>query len=561
MDGRLRAVPLRQFAPRGTRPQNPEDTLEALAVAQRRTTATPVTLASGKLCFDELPLFIRYCSPSHRLGKLPNPNQLSTGLGMASKATDELEIFPKWLRIEQLFERNIFRVPKYQRGYAWEDSQLNDFMRDLGKCFEARAEGAKHHHLFGSILSKEGPVGARNTYDLIDGQQRLATFIIFVLHLVSQYKLIALETAAIGDAENQERAENAVVRLTTKYLRNDRDANRQQEKGDRFELSSRDKQFFKGIIIGKPLKPGPDSQRKLKYAYEFIGRKLEERITRLLTVEEKITALEIFEAILQEDCTVIHIEANSKAEAYRLFQVLNDRGTNLTDGDLLRARTLELLSPPNLVEYHSVAESAWDEILKDRPNFTTNFLMWFYASVKGNRPNESDLFDEFLEAFFPQHEKISLLESDAEAVVSTIKKMQEEVAVCRNLVKGKWPTEPDERISEWDQGRLNMLINALEHKLCIPLLLAAASALTQQKFLEIVQLLERIAFRYKNISGGHPGSLSNIYHAHSVSIRKAPSSYRINSLKTDLHALQVAKAPDDVFITALSRCFYYRAFE
>lgn len=472
----------------------------------------------------------------------------------------QIKITPEWISIGMLFEKNyIFRVPKYQRGYAWGASQLNDFMNDLGKCFEARSEGIERHHLFGGILSKEGQIGLRNLCDLIDGQQRLATFIIFVSHLISKYRNISAEANAAGNPENHKRAEEAIERLTTKYLQYGHDTNRQQERMDRFEFSSRDHQFFKDIILGMSPKPRRDSQRKLKYAFELVGRKLEERITPLLTVKEKLTALEIFESILHEDCTVIHVLANSRAEAYRLFQVLNDRGINLTEGDLLRARTLELLSPTELADYHRAAESAWDEILKDPPTFTTNFLKWFYASViKGGLPDDSELFDEFLAAFFPQHEKTILSKSDAEAVVCTVKQMQEEVAFCRNLYKGKWPVDPEEQIDDWDQDRLNMLINALEHKLCIPLLLAAASSLSQQKFLDIVKLLERIAFRYKNISGRHPGSLSNIYYAHAVSIRKKPSAFRISSLKNELHALQVAKAPDDVFITALSNKLAYR---
>ena len=35
--------------------------------------------------------------------------------------------------------------------------------------------------------------------------------------------------------------------------------------------------------------------------------------------------------------------SDERSEAYQIFQVLNDRGVNLGKGDLLRARTLELL--------------------------------------------------------------------------------------------------------------------------------------------------------------------------------------------------------------------------
>jgi len=102
-----------------------------------------------------------------------------------------------------------------------------------------------------------------------------------------------------------------------------------------------------------------------------------------------------------------------------------------------------------------------------------------------------------------------------------------------------------------------MLINALGHKLCMPLLLAAASALEQKNFSEIVQLLERSAFRYRNISKQHVGSLTKIYHNHSVSIRSDPSAYRVSTLKNELHELQIKKAPDSIFAPSLTKQLMY----
>jgi hypothetical protein len=85
VDGAPRTVPLGQFAPRRTRPQNPEDALEALAVVRRGATAFLASRALGQLLADERPLLICYCSPSHRLGKLSEQNYLSTSFGMTSR--------------------------------------------------------------------------------------------------------------------------------------------------------------------------------------------------------------------------------------------------------------------------------------------------------------------------------------------------------------------------------------------------------------------------------------------------------------------------------------------
>jgi uncharacterized protein with ParB-like and HNH nuclease domain len=471
-----------------------------------------------------------------------------------------MKIEPNYISIGRLFLENfIFRVPKYQRGYAWGDSHLDDFLSDLGKCYTARSEGNKLHHLFGGIVSAEGPSpgASRRLCDLIDGQQRLATFIILVFHLISAYMDISVEAAASGDTDSQTLAESRARRLKDKYLEYEHEINRQPVKIDRFDLSSRDQQFFKDTLSGSSPEPSRDSHHKLKYAFKVIGEKIKEIITPLRTVAKKLDALKRFEEALDEDCTVIHIVTDSKREAYRLFQVLNDRGTSLTEGDLLRARTLELLAATEFAEQQQASEVAWDDIQTDLPEFTRDFLMWFYASVKGKRPTKTSLFDNFLDAFFPQHKNGTLSKTGAKKIVSTIRQMQQEIAVCRKLNDGEWPYPHARPIKQWDRDRLNLLINALDHTLCMPLLLAAACKLDHKKFSEIVQLVERFAFRYKNISNQHVTPLTKIYHEQAVAIRKTPSTYRVSMLKSALHALQTSKAPDTVFAPLLMKQLVY----
>ena len=40
--------------------------------------------------------------------------------------------------LPEIFNNKIFRIPDYQRGYAWENKQLNDFWNDLSNLDEKR---------------------------------------------------------------------------------------------------------------------------------------------------------------------------------------------------------------------------------------------------------------------------------------------------------------------------------------------------------------------------------------------------------------------------------------
>lgn len=89
--------------------------------------------------------------------------------------------------IKALFEqKQTFIVPKYQRGYAWDDEAISDFIEDISECFKARQAGTEKHHFFGGVVTvrKEASGSTRDNYEIIDGQQRLASFVLLAGSIV-----------------------------------------------------------------------------------------------------------------------------------------------------------------------------------------------------------------------------------------------------------------------------------------------------------------------------------------------------------------------------------------
>lgn len=92
--------------------------------------------------------------------------------------------------LDSLFKQKIFRIPDYQRGYAWQHEQLKDFWDDLINLAEGRS------HYTGVLTLKQVGVSpsekehwlcddhSYRVYHLVDGQQRLTTFIILLQALV-----------------------------------------------------------------------------------------------------------------------------------------------------------------------------------------------------------------------------------------------------------------------------------------------------------------------------------------------------------------------------------------
>ena len=108
---------------------------------------------------------------------------------------------PENLSIGDLFSGRVpFIIEKYQRDYAWDNDQIADFINDIAFLYkkydsfspESRKE---KRHFFGGIVSVLKVVPATSTgrvYEVVDGQQRLATFMIAIHHLSNAYKDLAV---------------------------------------------------------------------------------------------------------------------------------------------------------------------------------------------------------------------------------------------------------------------------------------------------------------------------------------------------------------------------------
>src|ERR1700730_2895741 len=99
--------------------------------------------------------------------------------------------------VSKLFTENLYRIPDYQRGYAWTERQLKDFWADLEQL-----EVASNHYI-GVLTLEEVPKSGLDRWDedrwiieskhftpyyVVDGQQRLTTVVIFVQCLLEKLR-------------------------------------------------------------------------------------------------------------------------------------------------------------------------------------------------------------------------------------------------------------------------------------------------------------------------------------------------------------------------------------
>ncbi len=457
-----------------------------------------------------------------------------------------MPVVPSYCAVGKLFrDRPIYFIPKYQRAYAWDKEEIEDFNNDLENCFLKRESGGNYKHFFGGLVSvKHSVPGAagQHRYEIIDGQQRMATFVIFAACIIEVYNELKLEAEESRDGDNYKLICGRIELLIARFVEFKLEKNLVLTTSEVLVLSKADKHFFRNLINRLPTTPERDSHGKLKYAYETILNKLRSFID-CSALCDKMLVLKLCENILDEDFEILHLETDKKQDAYSLFQVINDRGTNLTEGDLLRVKTLELLE--GYENEQDSVEILWDGMLSDQPNTTEKFLRWIYASYKGERAGKSTLFDDMLKEFYPQAACTSLGSSDANMVLNTTENLKNEILTCRKLIDGEWPFAHQSPISSWHRNKLALLVKELGFTLCMPILLAATK-LDHRKFFDIVQGLEKFMFRYKIMCNQHVTSVSKVFHEEVLEIRTQTNSYNIADLLNKLRHLLDTKTTDTV---------------
>ena len=212
---------------------------------------------------------------------------------------------PKKQTIEEFFQgEKQYKIPVYQRAYSWEEKQWNTFLEDLEEA--TRSENC---YFFGNISLEESE---NNTAEIIDGQQRITTIIIFIRALYN-----ILEKKEFN--ENQIKKQEVLSKLKEIYL----------NPKAKLKTVEYDDGYFENYIIknNDSYSSQTFSQDRIKDAKEFFNKKLESKST------EEI--LKLFESL--KKAQILSIAFNNKKDSILMFELQNNRGKELTKLEKLKS--------------------------------------------------------------------------------------------------------------------------------------------------------------------------------------------------------------------------------
>jgi hypothetical protein len=159
---------------------------------------------------------------------------------------------------------------------------------------------------------------------VIDGQQRLATTAMLFAAIRDEFLNRGDDyRAAVVEADYVAGRELRSAQLTP-----------------RVTLNAEDDVFFRSWVLAHPENRGivsetvPASNRRLKIAYELLSRLLREHIDAAGPTWDD--ALIRWIDLLEYQARVITVDVSNDADAFLIFETLNDRGLDLTVADLLK---------------------------------------------------------------------------------------------------------------------------------------------------------------------------------------------------------------------------------
>lgn len=260
------------------------------------------------------------------------------------------------LSLQKLFSDRIFRVPEYQRGYAWENQQVEEFLDDLAVLDSTR------HHYTGTVvllpirtLTRSDSDGtAYMVADIVDGQQRLTTTVVLLNEMSRVLKSF-------------ENSKNLAKGIEKNYVKStDIDG----QPIYKMSLNNDINDFFKdNILPDNPAIDGPtvESARRLMNAKSQIAQYLKEAERRQGNTEAWLRELHK-KITMQLQFNLYEVE--SEAEVGVIFEVMNGRGKQLTDLEkvknylLYTASSLSGVAEDNKEAFAKSVNDAWGQILR-----------------------------------------------------------------------------------------------------------------------------------------------------------------------------------------------------
>ena len=267
-----------------------------------------------------------------------------------------------------------YTVPPYQREYTWSKGNWDALFDDL--------TDNKSGYFIGSIIliDRSDDSLGRADIELVDGQQRLTTISLLLIAIFNTLTEFIESNEDLMDEELISDLSELKYKLVQK---------REQNKSRIvLQIQNNNNDDYKALLkevklFSNQVEPSKNAgNRRIYKAY----RHLKDRIYYFLNSADESEKLQKILDLLDKVCKVrvINIEAKSGADAYLLFESLNNRGMALSAVDLIKNKLLAnlALDNNNKIDFYYEQWTKLIDYLGEEISVQERFLAQYYNAFR-----------------------------------------------------------------------------------------------------------------------------------------------------------------------------------
>ena len=234
----------------------------------------------------------------------------------------------KELSIQELLSGEVsYKIPLYQRNYAWKRGEIEQLIRDIIDYMNSNDKQDRNYYI-GTLVVFEQKYKNRISYEVLDGQQRLTTLVLLVAYLKHLGKLVKHKWEWLDDFDKKSRP---------------------------IHYQSRDdyRDALKEILTNKEVNTEKaEVSTEILDGYYYITDIFLEGV-----LSEKKQTLEIFCDFLLENVKIMRVLIPQDTDRHHYFEIMNNRGEQLEKHEILKFRMITPLDKESQRCFHIIWEA------------------------------------------------------------------------------------------------------------------------------------------------------------------------------------------------------------
>jgi uncharacterized protein with ParB-like and HNH nuclease domain len=283
--------------------------------------------------------------------------------------------------VYRLFKDHEYQIPAYQRDYSWDTEQWEQLWNDLADFKSSDPE----EHFLGPLIVTPSE-GASDTFEVIDGQQRLTTLQMIISIIRDAWIQMGdrSHTTQGVSVPNRQMTSDLIFSLTPAVRHN-------------FTPNKHLRKIFKDFVqtpFGEPgRKSFENKEVLLGYAYNDRASELVRAYkffySRVIALGEE--DLRKFEQFFLQKVRLLKVTAGGSSNAFLLFETLNYRGLELTQTDLVKSYLFSQILTEDAHDHHV---NEWDRVVDNIGGKSPDLFLRHYLLLYSKKVMKRDIYAE-----------------------------------------------------------------------------------------------------------------------------------------------------------------------